>query len=201
MPKRIPPIRHPRILVVMLLVTIVAVSFLLWKNRPTPSSAPFSNLGGDFTLHSLQGAVSLHDFQDKAVVLMFGYTACPDICPGELATVAAALRQLPAAAQRQIQVLFISVDPARDTLQLLADYVQYFNPRFIGLRGEKAQIDTLVRQYGAFYRFVALPDSALGYAVDHTARLYLIDKQGQLRATAPHNTAPAQLADQLRALL
>ncbi|WP_207062007.1 SCO family protein [Motiliproteus sp. SC1-56] len=174
---------------------------LLFSGPPSDAPLQEASLGGDFTLTSANGPVSLSDFRDLAVIISFGYTSCPDVCPTGLANLAAGLDQLSSNEQAHIQPLFVSVDPQRDTPERLAEYAAYFHPRLLGVTGTPAQLDAMVKAYGAFYRQVPLPDSALEYAVDHSTRLYLLDGTGKVRALLHHDTPPAELAAALRALL
>ncbi|WGZ94634.1 MAG: SCO family protein [Candidatus Thiothrix putei] len=154
--------------------------------------------GGDFTLQAVQGAVSLSDFQGKVVVLYFGYTACPDICPTSMATLKAALAQLTPVELSQTQGLFVSVDPERDTLEHIQRYVGYFHPSLIGVSGSQAELLEITRRYNAFYRKVEVPGSAMAYTIDHSAILYVIDKDGQVREQVQHAVPPAELAAAIR---
>ncbi|MBV0933568.1 SCO family protein [Marinobacterium weihaiense] len=180
----------------------LAVAFML---RPEPVETRLamgdSSLGGDFTLMSANGPVSLSDFRGKVSVLYIGYASCPDVCPTALAILTQSLKQLSPAEREQVQGIFISVDPERDTPEKLADYTAFFSPSILGVTGSREQIDQVVRQYGAFYRMVELKDSAMGYAVDHSSRLYLVDRNGQLVDTLLHNATPHALTDRLQAML
>ncbi len=154
----------------------------------------------DFTLTDEQGqAFTLSAQQGKVVVLFFGFTSCPDICPAELSNLAAATRQLGDAA-KDVQVALISLDPERDTSERLGQYVSAFDPSFKGLRGDKATIDPIVKDYGVFYEKRELPGSALGYTVDHSGFVYVIDKAGRWREVLAHGTAVADIVADLRAL-
>lgn len=187
----------------VVLTTLIAVFLMVIVTEPlwqkTPLTPP-SELGGDFTLNSAAGSVSLSDFKGKAVVLYFGYTQCPDICPLSLAILGQAINRLPASQQQNIQGLFISVDPERDTLQHLQQYSAFFSERITGVTGDKATLDQIVKMYGAFYRFTDLPDSAMKYAVDHSASLYLIDREGNFIESVPHNIGIDTLTTRLKDL-
>lgn len=142
---------------------------------------------------------SLQDFRGKAVVLFFGFTHCPDICPTTLGEVAGALGALGADAER-VQVLFVTVDPERDTQEVLAKYVTAFNPRFIALRGDLEATRRVAKEFKVF--FEKRPGDASGsYSVDHSAQTYVIDPQGRLRLFVRHDRLAADLADDLRTLL
>lgn len=193
-----------KILLVLTLCLLagLALAFVL---RPQPVETRIAmgdtRLGGDFTLTSVQGPVSLSDFRGKVSVIYIGYASCPDVCPTALAVLTQTLKQLDAQEREQVQGIFISVDPERDTPEKLAEYAAFFSPRIIGVTGSQDQIDQVVRQYGAFYRKVDMKDSAMGYAVDHSSRLYLIDREGRLVQTLLHNSSPQELTQSLQTLL
>lgn len=158
-------------------------------NQPTQLAKPE---GAPFTLLSKQGQVSLSDFEGQLALVYFGYTWCPDICPTSMLFMAKAVNYLPEDLQNQLQPIFISVDPQRDTPARLADYVDFFEAGILGLTGEEAYLAELAKQYGAFYRYVEI-DSAMGYAVDHTSDFYLVNSSGQLLATLPHSISGQEL--------
>ncbi|OMH25610.1 SCO family protein [Motiliproteus sp. MSK22-1] len=187
------------ILTVAVLVIAAAIAVLTLKPQQAESAYP--GLGGDFTLTGVNGPVSLKDYRDEIVVMMFGFTYCPDVCPTGLANVAAALNYLEDDQLKQVQPMFISVDPERDTPKRLDEYVKYFHPQILGISGEKSAIDQVVSQYGAFYQKVPLPDSELKYSVDHSARVYIINKQGGLANLMYHNSSPNELAEAVKALM
>jgi protein SCO1/2 len=123
-----------------------------------------------------------------------GYTTCPDVCPMTMATFVALARQIGVAEGTGPRFLFISVDPGRDTPERLAQYVRHFNPGFQGATGTESDLQALARDLGTLYARVDDPKSALGYTMDHSASIYLIDPQGRLAAifSAPHD--PAMMA-------
>lgn len=179
----------------------VAVAFYF---RPQPVEnriALGEKLGGDFTLTSTQGELKLSDFQGKVVVFFIGYASCPDVCPTALAVAAQGLNALSENEQQQVSGIFMSVDPDRDSPEKLAKYAGFFHPNFYGATADQPTVDKVVKQYGAFYRKVELKDSALGYAIDHSSRVYLINKQGQLAKALPHASSPVQMAEEIRSLL
>jgi len=141
--------------------------------------------GGDFTLHDGGHKISLSDFKGKLVLLFFGYTSCPDVCPTSLALISAALKKLDDHQRSKVKVLFISVDPDRDTPVKLRDYTRYFHPDILGITGSRDEIDKVVKQYGAAYKKVN-SDSAMGYLVDHSASIFVIDKKGRFVDMLPH---------------
>lgn len=142
---------------------------------------------------------SLADFQGKAVVIFFGYTMCPDVCPTSLSTLKDALAQLGEDAAR-VQVLFISVDPARDTPERLALYMNAFRPDFLALTGSDAEIARVAKEFGAVYEKKG--DVAGGYyTIDHTAGCYIFDPTGRPRLFARHGETASRIAADLRLLL
>lgn len=197
-----PQLRTLRILLILTacLLAGMIVAFLL-KPTTAQNSAISTHLGGDFTLQSLAGPVSLSDFRGKAVVIYIGYASCPDVCPTALAILSQALKNLPPEQRAQVQGIFISVDPERDTLEHLDRYSRFFSDQIIGVTGSREQIDAVVKQYGAFYRKVELEGSAMGYAMDHSSRLYLVAPDGQLAGILLHNSTPDELTRQLQKML
>lgn len=156
--------------------------------------------GGDFTLQGSDGPLALRDFRGKIVLLYFGYTYCPDVCPTSLALMAQALSALSATERARVQGVFVSVDPERDTPARLAEYARFFHPSIAGATGTSAQIATVTQQYGASYQ-PQKSDAAGQYAVDHSSVTYVIDAQGALRASLPHATTPEQIVATVRPLL
>lgn len=143
---------------------------------------------------------SLKDFRGKLVVLFFGYTHCPDVCPTTLADMAAAFKLMPAEAAKQVQVLFVSVDPERDSAEMLKQYVPYFHPSFLGLLGTPDEVAAAAKEFRIHYRKHVEP-GATDYLVDHTAGSYVLDKQGRLRLFQPFAQPPADIAHDLELLL
>jgi protein SCO1 len=142
----------------------------------------------------------LADFKGKLVVLFFGYTHCPDVCPTTLSDTASALRQLTPDEAARVQVLFVTVDPERDSVELLRQYVPYFNPTFLGLWGTPAQVSAAAKEFRVFYRKHQEP-GVNGYTVDHTAGSYVLDAAGRLRLLLPFALPAEDMAHDLRLLL
>lgn len=154
----------------------------------------------DFTLPSKNGPVTLSSFRGKYVVLYFGFTSCPDICPTTSAALKGALSQL-GGQDAQVQVIFISVDYKRDTPEKMFNYMLNFRPDFIGLVGDQAQTDQITRDFGIFYQLNP-PDPETGaYSVDHTASIQVLDRQGALALTWAYDQQPDEMASDLRNLL
>jgi protein SCO1 len=139
----------------------------------------------------------LEDFRGKVVVLFFGFTHCPDICPTTLVDVSNTLKTLGAEAER-VQVLFVTVDPERDTQDALAKYVTAFDPRFLGLRGDAAATQRAAKEFKIYFEKRKSGDT---YSVDHSGQSYVIDAQGRLRLLVRPDRIGTDLADDLRVLL
>jgi len=158
------------------------------------SSEAYAN---DFTLTDHRGKTTrLSDFRGKIVALFFGFTQCPDVCPTTLITFSEVYRNLGPDAD-QVQVLFVSVDPERDTQQLLAEYIPAFNPKFTGLRGTPEEIRRVADMYKVSYQ--KIPTSGgKSYTIDHTAYVFLFDRAGHLRFKVPHGQPAAALTALIR---
>lgn len=155
--------------------------------------------GGDFALGEAPQRFALAEHRGEVVLLFFGYTYCPDICPTTLGTIARAQELLGADRARSFAA-FVSVDPGRDTPARLAEYTAHFGVRGMGVTGTKAEIDVIVQQYNAYYEIQASA-SAMGYTVDHTSRIFLIDGAGKVRYLF-RSTDPAEaIAAGVRTLL
>jgi len=142
---------------------------------------------------------TLADFKGKVTVVFFGYTQCPDACPTTMAELAGILKTLGPDASR-VQVVFITVDPSRDTPALLKNYVANFRPDFVALRGDEAQTQAIIKDFKLIVEKV--PGKTPGsYTIDHTAGCYVFDPQGRVRLFASQSLDPALLTDDLKALL
>jgi protein SCO1 len=156
--------------------------------------------GGDFTLQGPDGPVSLKDFRGKVVLLYFGYTFCPDVCPTSLSLMARALSALTPAEQERVQGIFVSVDPERDTLKILKEYAPFFHPRIVGITGTPEQVASVARLYGASYAKQA-PNAEGLYTVDHSSVTYVVDREGKLASSLPHAASVPQIVEAVRPLL
>lgn len=157
------------------------------------------DFGSNFTLTGQHGRpVSLSDYRGKVVALFFGYTHCPDVCPTTLLEYAAAMKALGPEAAR-VQVLFVSLDPERDTPAVLQGYVPHFDARFMGLTGSASQSAAVASQFKVVAQKVATEGG--GYTLDHSAGSYLFDGNGRLRVYEAYGTPGAALAHDIGALL
>jgi len=157
--------------------------------------------GGDFVLHSSQGMFSLKQLRGKVVLLYFGYTKCPDVCPTSLSIIAQALNELSGDELKSVQAVFVSVDPKRDNFDVLDDYVSYFHPNLMGVTGSEREIAEVAKRYGVKFEEVALEGSSFGYAVNHSAITYLVTPEGELRYLFPHETPSFVILEAIRYLL
>jgi protein SCO1/2 len=156
--------------------------------------------GKDFALTDHNGTPrKLADFRGKAVVMFFGYTLCPDVCPTNMVAMKETMKLLGPDAAR-VQVLFVTVDPTRDTPKLLAQYVPWFDPSFLGLWGDEKTIAATARDFKVFYAKRPGADPKV-YSVDHTASSYVFDPTGRLRLVIRHGETPDRIAADLRQLL
>lgn len=154
----------------------------------------------DFTLTDADGGIyRLSENRGRITLLFFGYTYCPDICPATLAEMKLAVDQLKDDAG-QVQVVFISVDPGRDTSESMQEYAERFNPAFIGLSGTLEELEPIWSGYGIF-REVVEGTSETNYIINHTARVTLIDQEGNMRLTYGFQTPPEDIAHDIRILL
>lgn len=174
---------------------LIALAFsALWVFWPTEQTR-VSSVGGPFELTSMTG----EKFSNRSLIgaphlIFFGFTHCPDICPTKMMELTDIMK---AAGDRaaSIRALFITVDPERDTPELLRQYLGSFDPRIIGLTGTREQIDAVVKAYRAYYRKVPL--SSGDYTMDHTAIIYLMDKRGQFVGAFNVERPPADAAREL----
>jgi protein SCO1 len=155
----------------------------------------------EFTLRADTGKpVRLREWRGNVVLLYFGYTSCPDVCPATLSDLAAVTKQLGPAAQR-LRVALVTVDPERDTAKRLHTYVQAFDPTFVGLTDRKPALAAVWKAYGVYVQSHRVPGSSDGYVVDHSATTFVIDAEGQLRLAISFGTPVADIRHDLQRLL
>jgi len=200
---RRPSFRVP--LFILAALVVIAAGALVYERIKTPTyygsviDPPKAMTG--FTLQSSNGPVSLDSFRGKFVLVYFGYTSCPDICPITLATLTEALTKLGTKKAEEFQVIFISVDYKRDTPQISDAFAKKFNSNFIGLGGTEAQINQVTQEYGIYYKLNP-PDPTTGfYSVDHTALVQVLNPQGELILIWPFGTQPDQETSDLATLV
>ncbi|HNB51170.1 MAG TPA: SCO family protein [Anaerolineales bacterium] len=182
-------------------LTIIALGVYFLRPRPFHGMVMQSpELAYDFSLNASNGkTVSLKDYRGKLVVLYFGYTFCPDVCPASLSTMKGALELLGRKAD-EVQFIMISVDPERDTPERLGEYVTYFDPSFIGVTGEPDKLAEIAALYGIYFQKHE-GTAATGYLVDHTATMAVIDQEGYLKLILPFGITSEDVASDLKKLL
>lgn len=154
-------------------------------------------IGGPFTLTDHTGRrVTDRDFRGRYMLVFFGFTFCPDVCPSGLQVMAAALDKLGPKAEK-ITPLFITVDPERDTPEQLATYVKSFHPRLIGLTGTPAEIEAVIKAYRVYAKKAVDPKSTAGYTFDHSTFIYLMDTEGHYHTHFTHATNADVMAERL----
>lgn len=188
-----------------LLALLLGLAVLLAGCSEPPPAFKSTDISGvdwgkDFVLTDPAGQPRrLADFKGKAVVLFFGFTQCPDVCPTTLSSMREAIKLLGDDGKR-VQVVFVTLDPARDTGELLAQYVPQFDPSFVGLRGDDATTAALAKDFKVFY--TKQPGkTADTYSIDHSTGSYAFDPQGRLRLLLRHGEDPANVAADLKLLL
>lgn len=159
-----------------------------------------TKLGQDMAMQDASGKLrTLADYKGKVAVVFFGYTQCPDVCPTSMAALAEAMELLGKDADK-VQVVMISVDPERDTSEVLSAYVQAFNPAFVGLTGTPEQLSKTAKSFKAYYAKSpgAKPDQ---YSMDHASSFYIIDKDGEARVLVNGSASPQDIAADIKQLL
>jgi protein SCO1/2 len=186
--------------IAVLLAALVLGLAFFWQpelpERPLPVAA--APAGGDFTLQSAAGPVALQDFRGKVVLVYFGYTYCPDICPTSLAATAEGLKLLSPEELARVAVIFVSVDPERDTPARLKEYGEFFHSAIVGVTGTAAEVAAIARRYGVFYARQPVETAGGGYVVDHTSDTYIIGADGRLDGKIAHAAPPEQVAAEIR---
>ncbi|MCC5881891.1 MAG: SCO family protein [Halomonas sp.] len=180
------------------LVIVVALGGLVGYQQ-FQSEDDGSPRGGPVELPSTQGDFSLTQLEDdQLAVLFFGYTYCPDVCPMSMAVMRQVMEGLDDEQRRRVVPVLISVDPERDTIERLTEYVGYFGDDFIGATGSEAQLEELAGRYGVIWRRVETPESAMAYTIDHSSSLYVVDREGAIRQRVLYSPVPHALRSALQ---
>jgi len=185
--------------VAVAILAAVAIWIVLLNQNGGVSGVTASQIGGPFTLTDQNGeTVTEAALQGHPSAIYFGYTYCPDVCPTTLADLTQWMSDLGASADR-LKVYFVTVDPERDTREVMASYLQAFDPRFIGLTGTRPQIDQIIQAYRVYSRKV--PGEKGSYTMDHTATVLLLDGKAQLVSTIDYQEKPEQALAKLKRLI
>ena len=164
----------------------------------TPLPRAAAPAGGDFVLQSAAGPVDLRSFRGRLTLIYFGYTICPDVCPTSLAATSEGLKRLTPDEAARVAMLFVSVDPERDTPARLKEYAEFFHPGMVGVTGQPDELAAIARRYGAFYARQAVATAGEGYVVDHTSDTYVVGPDGRLLGKIGHATPPDEVVTILR---
>jgi cytochrome oxidase Cu insertion factor (SCO1/SenC/PrrC family) len=194
-------VRRGHVAVMMGILAIIALAVrMLWLGTSGPALPVLDSLGGNFKLPSTQGkTLALREFRGRVVLLGFGFTQCPDVCPMMMARVRATLGAMGDDA-RWVQPIFISLDPERDTLPLLSKYLSQFHPSIVGMTGTMEELERVTSQFKVYAE--QMPGKGGGeYSLAHSGYLYLIDRQGRVRTMFAENVPPQEMAQTLRRLL
>lgn len=191
-----------------ILCVLALIGLLAWLGSdvvPLTKDAPQHKgtalVGGDFSLIDGKGkALTNKDFRGKYMLVYFGFTHCPDICPTSLLLIQNALNHLGDKAKK-VQPIFITLDPERDTPEVVGQYVAHFGPNMVGLSGSPAQIKQAADAYKVYYRKVEEENSAMGYVIDHSGFIYLMGPDGNYITHFPHTIAEQSLTDGIAAAI
>jgi protein SCO1/2 len=187
------------ILILALAAALVGLTFFWRPQMVAAPGNPAAPAGGDFVLSSADGPFDTASQRGKVLLIYFGYTYCPDICPTSLTATSQALNQLSADEQKMVKTVFVSVDPERDTPARLKDYVAFFHPNIVGVTGTPDAVASAARRYGAIY---ARQDvGGAGYVVDHSAWTYVVAPDGRLLGQIPHGASVEQIVAAIRKAL
>lgn len=197
----------PRRSILILAATILLIAAglggyaLMSRHIDQQQGSGIALVGGPFSLTDQNGRrVTEKDFLGKYMLVFFGYTYCPDVCPTELQVMTAALDQMGPEADR-IQPVFVSIDPQRDTPEVLRSYVANFGPRLIGLTGTAEEIGVMAKAYRVYYAKSGNDPSATDYLMDHSSIIYLMGPDGRFVKHMPYTTDAAKLAAELKEML
>lgn len=182
------------LVLILVLLTISAIGLYQFAFQPDSDDVT----GGPIEMPSTQGDFSLAQLdEDDIAIVSFGYTYCPDVCPMNQAVKRQALAQLSDAQRERVVPIMVTVDPERDTLPRMEEYMQFFGDTFIGLVGSQEQLEDVAARYGVIWRRVEAPDSAMAYTIDHSASLFLVNRNGEILQRVLYSPAPHGLVSAL----
>ena len=194
---------------IMILMLTASCTFLTLSpqiasasSRPAVVPGNMEGIGGDFTLNSANGPVALHDFLGKVVLLYFGYTHCPDACPTTLTHWRIAFNSLSPHKQAQVRGIFVSIDPGRDSTELLKDYVNHFHHNIVGVTGSSSELQKVTAEYKASFSYEKTDNSdGANYTVNHSGAVYVIDPTGQVRDLLTFQSSSEEIVNSIRTAL
>lgn len=199
--------RRSQLLVLIAVLVLAAAGVIYWATNRTEA---YQFKGGEISPAAIAPPLDLTDqhgnpftlsqAKGKVMLVYFGYTICPDLCPTTLNDFAIVKDEIGESAD-QVDFMLVTFDPERDTQERMQEYLGFFDPDFVGLRGDDAQTQQFLQDYGVTIKRVEYPNSSTGYLIDHTALVYVIDNQGRLRLTYPYGTDPLMMAEDVRHLV
>ena len=194
-------LRRGLLLVVVIVAAAAAVLAVRWLTSAEMMQDPAGSIHAEFPLTDQDGrTVTAQDLAGKPMLLYFGYTYCPDVCPTELANISQAMDILGTDADA-VQPVFITVDPERDTAEVMKAYLGHFDDGFVGLTGTPEQIAAAAKAAKVYYAKVEQPDSDVGYLMDHSGFVYLLGPDGRYLSHFRPNTDPQEIADRVREVI
>lgn len=184
---------RPRLITALIAILILLVGAVIYVYNDKPQqfeqATTATLIGGDFALIDHNGkAITQDDYKGKKTLVFFGFTNCPAVCPTELFNIASAFDELGAEATKNLQVLFISIDPEQDTPEMMKEYVGAFHDDFMGLTGSVEQVASAAKAFRVYYAKIPEEDSETGYTMDHSAYTYLMDENNQYLTHLPPNS-------------
>jgi len=207
------PSLFPALVIVLLLIVAAGAAVWLWNagdkmtvkaeagQSGQASGTGTPSIGGPFTAIDQSGKhVSDKDFAGQYMLIYFGFTFCPDVCPTELQVMSSALDELGAEGAK-VQPIFVTIDPARDTTEVLTRYVKQFSPRLIGLTGSAQEIARIAKEYRVYYEKVKDDSSSEDYSMDHSSIVYLMGPDGGFLTFFPPGTSPEKMAEKIKTFL
>ncbi len=192
------PTARGRLAAILILAALLGAGASCRRSPAEDPDLVVEKYGGDFTLTGDNGRpLSLHDYRGRIVLMFFGYTACPDVCPTTLSRVARAYALLAKEGipRDEIQTLFVTVDPERDTPDKIRKYLTYFGVNAVGATGSQADLERVAKSFGAAFWREEAPSSAAGYLMSHTSSIYLIDRLGRVRHAFDFEDSPERIAE------
>ena len=182
---------------VMLLFAAGVAGWSVWHHARPEIPGYLKRMGGDFTLMSADGPVSLHDYRGRVVLVYFGYTHCPDVCPMALGVIASAIHALKGSEASHAAGIFVSVDPRRDHPDLLKKYTAFFDPHIVGVTGSNTVLNQVAQNWHVSF---SVPKAAAdeNYTVEHSTFIYLVNAKGQIVELFDEKTSPKLIAQAMR---
>lgn len=183
-----------KIVIACTISMVLAASMLLFERMQKPEIPSYLNTtGGNFEVQTVDGKLALSDLKGKVVLLYFGYSHCPDVCPATLNVMASGIRLLSKSEQQHVQGLFVSLDPLRDSPRKLKAYTAFFSPNIIGATAQRSVLDAIAKQWRFSYQTPQHPKTKF-YIVQHPNFLYIVNKDGHVVALLDEKSTPKDVA-------